>query len=200
MVPDRRNYSLLLITVFIHRSPSVCTERLFPAPSHSRRAPFGLSWPHPAVTGVPITVCPGSVVGPRDGAESQHTAPSPACPAGSSAGLGEDFGCCSLGHRDGRGFGLRPGSEPQLYHFLALWPRADFSSGLTATISADEGDQTYLTELQECHREPGRAGFPARPLPWPGDARGADRSLPPRCHQQVASLYFNSLKSRVPFF
>lgn len=58
MVPDRRNYSLLLITVFIHRSPSVCTERLFPAPSHSRRAPFGLSWPHPAVTGVPITVCP----------------------------------------------------------------------------------------------------------------------------------------------
>lgn len=133
----------------------------------------------------PSQFAPGSVVGPRDGAESQHTAPSPARLARSSAGLREEFGCCSLGDKDGRGFGLRPGSEPQLYHFLALWPRADFSSGLTATISADEGDQTYLTELQECHREPGRAGFPARPLPWPGDARGADRSLPPRCHQQV---------------
>lgn len=114
----------------------------------------------------PSQFAPGSVVGPRDRAESQHTAPSPARLAGSSAGLREEFGCCSLGHRDGRGFGLRPGSEPQLYHFLALWPRA---ISLLASLPPSPQTKAIRPTSQSCRSVTGSQEGPAfPPVPSPG--------------------------------
>lgn len=113
----------------------------------------------------PSQFAPGSVVGPRDRAESQHTAPSPARLAGSSAGLREEFGCCSLGHRDGRGFGLRPGSEPQLYHFLALW-----RISLLASLPPSLQTKAIRPTSQSCRvsqgARKGRLSRPSPPLAW----------------------------------